>query len=66
MAADGSNMIYNLPILHKVTSLPFMNARMLRMSSPYIVKHVHVVRIFISFTYEVNTSSDSPSFDKWE
>ena len=50
MAADGSNMIYNLSILHKVTFLPFMNARMLRMASPYIVKHivkhVHVIRIF--------------------
>ena len=46
VAADGSNMIYNLQILHKVTTLPFMNARMLYMSSPYSIKHVQVICTF--------------------
>ena len=50
VAADGSNMIYNLQSLHKgsnkVTTLQFMNARMLCMSSPYSIKHVQVICIF--------------------
>ena len=56
VAADGSNMIYNLQILHQqVTALPFMNARMLWMSSLYSIKHAQVISIFNFLTdYYVN------------
>ena len=47
VAADGTNMIYNVQILHQQsTALPFMNARMLWISSLNSIKHVQVIRIF--------------------
>ena len=43
LAEDGSNMIY---ILHQQrTTLPFMYTRMLRMSSPYSINNVQVIRM---------------------
>ena len=44
VAADGSNIMYNLQILHQQSSYFTIYEWILWMSSPYSVKHVQVIR----------------------